>query len=460
MKIFKNLKNLFTTVPIQQPLPSGQPSLPPLADRHNPTPLTRPSERVPFLESSDVVEEFSIPKVQVEDVNPCPASPSEPFVPTVELPLKSHPIQISEDENNQMLRDFLSKPTPPRPRDLAESKPQEDWEGEGWNWAEADGYSGGLPPRSGGGGSPSSGPEPSGGSNYQWYFLLMVVFYAGYHWAFQQYCIDFDKHLTEFEKEKEAQSVNSKGIGLSPRQKVDITYRLWDVLRGGGWLLGGLLAGGDLARRALNVTLLPPLRRLAEAIVPRLIQSVLGPLITIFGKVACVVFSPFSRLALFFGMMGAFFGADSTYSLTPLMEPAILWVQHLFLAPAGFSNQVIFLSKNLKIFCSTFFFGGAVVNVHFFKRNRNSRSFFLGIALGTVAVFILLDRRFVYVIVQKYIFPAFPFLEEAVARPLVQISTVFAAGVLVQSVQFPPVVSFFYTCLLVISGIWRIVLFS
>lgn len=247
-----------------------------------------------------------------------------------------------------------------------------------------------------------------------------------------------------------------------PSQKLDITYRLWDALRGGGWLLGGLLAGGDLGRRALNATVLPPLHRLAEAIVPRLIRSVLGPFITILVRSADrVVFSPFSQFALFFGMMGAFLGADSTYSLAPLMEPAILWVQHLFLAPAGFSNQVIFLSKNLEIFCSTFFFGGAVVvvNVHIFKRNQNSRSFFIGIALGTVAVFILLDRRFVYVIIQKYLFPAFPFLEEAVARPLVQVSTVFAAGVLVQSAQFPPVVGFFYACLLVLSGIWRDVLF-
>ena len=141
--------------------------------------------------------------------------------------------------------------------------------------------------------------------------------------------------------------------------------------------------------------------------------------------------------------------------LSTLMEPAILWVQYLFLAPAGFSNQVIFLSKNLKIFCSTFFFGGAVVNVNIFKRNKNSRSFFIGIALGTVAVFILLDRRFIYIFVSQWVFPAFPFLEDAVTRPIIRISTVFAAGVLVQSAQFPPVVSIFYACLLALSGIWR-----
>ena len=55
--------------------------------------------------------------------------------------------------------------------------------------------------------------------------------------------------------------------------------------------------------------------------------------------------------------------------------------------------------------------------------------------------------------------PKFPFLEDAVTRPIIRISTVFAAGVLVQSAQFPPVVGFFYACLLVLSGIWRDVLF-
>lgn len=83
----------------------------------------------------------------------------------------------------------------------------------------------------------------------------------------------------------------------------------------------------------------------------------------------------------------------------------------------------------------------------------------MGLLLGGI-IFILVDRRFIYIFVSQWVIPAFPFLEEAAARPLVQVSTVFAAGILVQSAQFPPVVSFFYTSLLVVSGILGDVLFS
>lgn len=116
---------------------------------------------------------------------------------------------------------------------------------------------------------------------------------------------------------------------------------------------------------------------------------------------------------------------------------------------------MVFIAKNFKIFSSTFFFGGSVLNIKVFRRENKSRSFFIGLFLGTVAIFILLDRRYVYMFVEKSLIPTFPFLGKTMGRPLVQISTVFAAGVLVQSAQFPPVVNVFYACLLVISGIWR-----
>lgn len=77
-----------------------------------------------------------------------------------------------------------------------------------------------------------------------------------------------------------------------------------------------------------------------------------------------------------------------------------------------------------------------------------------------MAIFILLDPRFVYVFVGEYLVQAFPSLVEVVRRPLVQIATVFSVGVLFRSAQFPPIVSVFYACLLALSGIWRDVLFS
>lgn len=147
----------------------------------------------------------------------------------------------------------------------------------------------------------------------------MLAFYTGYQRAFQQYPIDFGKRLAEFEEEqKEDQPPNSKGVGIVPRQKADMAYRLWDALNRSGWGIGGLLAGGDLARRALNATILPPLRRVAEAIIPRFIRSVLGPLLTTLGrlncfftilKVGCVLFDdgPYflGRLNRIFGSINA-----------------------------------------------------------------------------------------------------------------------------------------------------------
>ena len=197
-------------------------------------------------------------------------------------------------------------------------------------------YGGGGPPRDGSGEkSTAELPEPSSGPNYQWYFLLMLVFYSGYQWCFEQYRIDFGKRLAEFEKQqnqkqKEHQPPNSKAGRIVAPQKATIANQLWDAMTRAGWLMGGLLAGGDLASRALNATVLPPLRRVAEAIVPPFIRSVLGPLMTALGKVALVVFSPLSRLALFFAMVAPIFGGSSTQSLAPLAEPAILWAQSLF----------------------------------------------------------------------------------------------------------------------------------
>ena len=128
------------------------------------------------------------------------------------------------------------------------------------------------------------------------------------------------------------------------------------------------------------------------------------------------------------------------------MQPAIELLQNCFLAPSGYSAQVIFISKNIKVLTTTFFFGGSVFNINIFQRKGRSGSFFLGLLLGGMAFWILVDRRFIYIFVSQWVIPAFPFLEDAVTRPIIRISTVFAAGVLVPSAQFPPVVSIFYAC--------------
>ena len=53
-------------------------------------------------------------------------------------------------------------------------------------------------------------------------------------------------------------------------------------------------------------------------------------------------------------MMAPILGGSSE-SLAPLMQPAIEFLQSLFLAPSGYSAQVIFISKNIKVLTSTFF---------------------------------------------------------------------------------------------------------
>ena len=175
------------------------------------------------------------------------------------------------------------------------------------------------------------------------------------------------------------------------------------------------------------------------------------------GRVARVVFSPFAKLAVFFGLMAPIFWGGSTESLVPLMQPAIELLQNYFGAPSGYSTQEIFIPKSLKIFTITFFL---VV--------RSWKSIFLGEMVRRVRFF----WGFCLVV---WLFWFWPSLYLYLCKSMSSSSISFSRGCCYsanhsnfnyfngrgsRSVrQISPSCKYFL-CLLVVSGIWRYVLFS
>lgn len=106
--------------------------------------------------------------------------------------------------------------------------------------------------------------------------------------------------------------------------------RISNGLRGGGVLVGGLLAGGDLARRAIAATVLPTVRQITEAVVPAVVRTLAEPILAAFGRLVLIVYSPLTKLGLFFWLFFRVFDGGprvlsalaSIKPLAPLMPRA------------------------------------------------------------------------------------------------------------------------------------------
>lgn len=245
--------------------------------------------------------------------------------------------------------------------------------------------------------------------------------------------------------------------------------RSGNILRNGGVLVGSFFGGENLFHRALNVTILPALRRIGGGLmpnVPGIVRTiVLAPLRPI-ANACLTVLSPFSKVSLFgamvsgaWGLAKGFFGGDVVDALVPLVEPMVQTVQGFFAMPAGASLTEFFLAKNIKVFIATFMFGGITLKFKtLFFGEEKFWSCILVSCLSVSIYIVLQDKYYLFVLVRS-VLTQYPKIQQLVEQPLGFVSIVFGGGTIIQSARFPFIVNFVYGLLLYISGIWQDVLF-
>ena len=127
-----------------------------------------------------------------------------------------------------------------------------------------------------------------------------------------------------------------------------------NFLKKGSVLVGGVFAGGDLFRRALNLTIVPGLQQIVRALakIPGIVGTVaLGAMAPI-ARVGLFLLSPLSKLSLYgatltgawgLGLIRGFVGEDVVGALAPFLVS----IQSFFAMPAGASFTEFFLEKCL-----------------------------------------------------------------------------------------------------------------
>ena len=284
--------------------------------------------------SSSVVNERDIPTIPTEDFgSPRGRRPAaDDFRPTVqpqERPPHSYPLEDVPEavEANP----YPHKPANPlsmhrwygpsvgrgpQSHPVAPEGPEEPLDdGGGW------GNGGQPPPLWRYNPSGAGGPHPPGDSAGSWSFVFLglVTSYFIYQWFFQQFQMKVERLLNQFEEVKNskegvketASTPETIRAAMVPPQRGGarvsiLKTRFYDVLQGCGLLVGGILAGGGLARRAIEVTVMPAVRQIGEAVVPALARSIFGPFVNVLTQAALAVWSPIPNYSPFSCWLGPF----------------------------------------------------------------------------------------------------------------------------------------------------------
>ena len=432
----------------------------PLPQQPNPSRVIGPEVR-----PRNVPAEYQFPQAPVEPVEVVVGGPSQPIPPQ----MVDQGVQTDPPDPPQLVSQGTQTDPPVVPPRAVKY------------------FSGGggrRPPGYGSGGGENPGDPPP---NRNWGFisLALVGGYAAYQWGLSQFLVELERVITQMEKKQALPEVPKAPPGEEPepmpaelqgpkqglpQQKGRPMLAEWgarsgNILRNGGVLVGSFFGGENLFRRALNVTILPALRRIVPN-VPGIVRTiVLAPLRRI-ANACLAVLSPFSQVSLFgalasgaWGLAKGFFGGDVVDALVPLVEPMVQTVQGFFAMPAGASLTEFFLAKNIKVFIATFMFGGITLKFKtLFFEEEKFWSCILVSCLSVSLYIVLQDRYYLFVLVRS-VLTQYPKIQQLVEQPLGFVSIVFGGGTIIQSARFPFIVNFVYGLLLYISGIWQDVLF-
>ena len=477
----KFLRKLFLKSGSPEVVPSqNERRMPPaIPQRQGPPPNPTGGREGPMVGSAPAADEHAIPPAPVEAVSGSSSRPQGDWQPNVEIresPPFGHPISdgLPTYEDSTPFEEFMRRwvrPRVPQSHPLPPEKGGASSNGDYWEFdsRRGDGGSnGGQPPRPYGGDNRPS--DNSGGPNSVFfYFILATFFYYLYQMTFNQYQKEFQKLLDAFEKRQQeataptyASDSKAAVVPRVPRRAQAAVWRDYVLNR---IREGGLLAGGDLARRALEATVLPAARRVAEAVVPAVVRTLTAPILNVLGRLTLMVWSPATKFGLFLWcfykafdgcwpkLLSALF---SVQPLAPLLPKALDLLQNLFVAPMGYSYEVVFMANLLKVFSVSWFLGEAAVQFQIYLREDDgTRSFSLVIMFGTFALFILFDRKYVYLFVAQIVIKKLPELVGWVSRPVVRVLSIFASSVFLQSLQFPKIVNAIFVVLLLYSGLFR-----
>lgn len=127
--------------------------------------------------------------------------------------------------------------------------------------------------------------------------------------------------------------------------------------------------------------------------------------------------------------------------------------------PSGASFTGVFIEKNIKVFMSTFMFGG--ITVHFRGLFLGDKKFWSCVLVSSfsISLFVVLnDHKFIGLFVQNLL-AIYPKIQGLSQHPLGFVCVVLGSGTILQSARFSPVVNFFYAGMLYVSGIWQDALF-
>ena len=339
------------------------------------------------------------------------------------------------------------------------------------------GWGGGRrPPSDGGGRGDGYNPESEPPNRPPlWFYLVgLSLCYAGYQWFLQGYRDRFEEELTKLEEDKKQENLLPAATEVKQKEGPSVVA-LWrnrgwcQGLREGGLLVGSVLGGAGIFRRAFNLIVLPRLQRLVGAYVPRFARMVLGPLVTMVGKFGLWAFSPVTNIICFFLGLDVLkrllliFGAPELVEpMIPLVNSIEDTVQGFFATPGGVSIAASFLERNIKVLTCSFSFGGFCneVLILFKRDNSKDQKFWSLICLSMygISIYIILnDHKFIGLFVQSLI-QRFPSVQQLAQRPFGQVCLIFSSGVLIQSAGFPKIVTFFYAWLLYVSGLYYSIL--
>lgn len=456
--VFRTNQNVPADIPVQ----------------HNqPKPSTSQQGRIlpSELQQPRVVDQHNFPQAPVESVGPSRRPIHSPMVereiqteqPEVmeqgvqaDIPAApvSHPIPLMEDQGTQ------TDPLPAPPRAI---KP--------FNFSVGGDIGGGgrFPPRYGSGGGENPGDQPPDKPPLALKLLAIVGGYSIYQWGLYQFEPALEEEIEALEKEQQYP------ISKAPQGRPMLA--MWqargkNLVRRGSVLVGGIFAGGDLFRRALNVTIVPGLRQIVRALIPNWVKipAIFGTVarwaVAPIARVGLFLLSPVARLSLYgvgltsaFGLVRGFFGEDIVGALAPLVTPMVQTAQSFFAMPAGASFTEFFIEKNIKVFISTFMFGG--IAVHFqglFFGDKRFLSCIL-VSFFSVSIFLVLNDHIYLSIFVRNLLATYPKIQGCLESPLGFVSVVVGGGTILQSARFPAIVNFFFATMLYISGIWQDALF-
>lgn len=337
--------------------------------------------------------------------------------------------------------------------------------------------SGGQPPRRG-------GPPPSGfdgGSPppdvYWWFFAILGLITSAY--VYRSFLSLVQTKVLEALNRIENQQMLAEGRDKKPENAEDSRLGLlsgWVGRMDGAWvLLGSLVGGRRLFKKAIDLIVVPPLRRLARVVIPPIIQNVLGPVVehlvapvvNAAVRVGMGALSPVTQIITF--LVGLSFFKDFIfkfqpewlkYVLEPITNGAGFLVERFFSTPKGVSFAHGFLERGLKVVSGSLLFGeffGKFLlllpheNGELENPEKRMQALVYCTIWGVSIFFIFSDHRFITFFVNNFL-SAHPGVEKIIAQPLNQTCLLFSVALVIQ-VIYPPVVLFFYGWCLYCSGL-------